>query len=532
MTDPSPEPPASTRPGRTRGTRLRRLGASITDSFPQIHRVNAAVVAAVVAVAAGIQWAMLRPPYPSDSMSYFKWAERLGHNQIHHGPTRLGVVLPVRLAQEIFGTSEAAYYVVPFLMTLLLIGAVYVLGTQIAGNGAGLVAAVTMAGSTLVLKLSSQIVPDPFAAAWFVFGLVCFFAARSSPRRTWWLTAGAVAIGLAYLCRAYTVFLAPVLLFVGWTTGWRRRDWIRLGAVLVATLGIEMILMVVLFDDPLARFRALAGFAERGTTGESTRLVAYGEGASLWTVLTRSPITFAHYAVGILLLLSALAGIALAILNRPRRWLWSMLVLWVASLWVPMMVLAGIFDPQHPHIRDNRIRYWYLVIPALYLLLGAVSMATVRAMRIRGIRWVAGVLVGILLVGAVAYDLHNEPPGTEFRAFGATQWDEVRDWLRRDGDTISRIYTDSRMAMVLPLYTNEVFGGSIWDGEIVVFEHNSEFLPTGEMDGAILLHELGLTYLGNRDLTVPADYFDPGPGWLTAVRRGDGTLTIVVPRHP
>jgi len=83
---------------------------------------------------------------------------------------------------------------------------------------------------------------------------------------------------------------------------------------------------------------------------------------------------------------------------------------------------------------------------------------------------------------------------------------------------------------VLPLYTNEVFGGSIWDGEIVIFEDDGAFLPVEEMDGAILLHELGLTYLGNRDLTVPADYFDPGPDWEVAVRRGDGSLTIVVPR--
>jgi hypothetical protein len=47
------------------------------------------------------------------------------------------------------------------------------------------------------------------------------------------------------------------------------------------------------------------------------------------------------------------------------------------------------------------------------------------------------------------------------------------------------------------------------------------------MHGALVLHELGLRFLANNGLQVPADYLDPGPGWQVEVRRENGSLTIL-----
>jgi hypothetical protein len=123
------------------------------------------VLALVIAVAA-VQLAMLRPPFPSDSMAFFWWADSIGGNEISHGTTRLGVLVPVRLGIEAFGTSEAAYYVASFSMFLLLVASTYVVGIKIIGSRlVGTASALAMALSTLVLGISSQLLPDTFAAS-------------------------------------------------------------------------------------------------------------------------------------------------------------------------------------------------------------------------------------------------------------------------------------------------------------------------------------------------------------------------------
>jgi hypothetical protein len=493
-------------------------------------RLNWIVLGGLLACAAVIQFALLRPPFPSDSLAYFGWAESLGGNEISHGTTRLGVLVPVRIAIEVFGTSEAAYYIVPFMLSLLLIGATYVVGVRVTGSQVvGGAAGLAMVSSTLVLELNSQILPDTFAAAWFVLGMALLLSARGSAYRTFWLAAGASAIGMAYLCREYVVFMAPLVLFIGWVDHWKARDWTLLAGTLIAMLAVEMVLMAVLFGDPLARIRALLGFAERGATGESAFLAAYGEGATRWTVLQRGPGALAMFDVGKLLLVGVPAGVVLAVIDRQRRWMWSVFLIWIAALWVPMIFLAGIVDPQTPRIRDNHVRYWYLVIPVLYLLATTIVTTTISGLRSRKLAVAAAVIGVLIAAGVLVSDLGSVLPGRTFRAIGATQWDEVRDWLRANGETVDRIYTDTRMARVLPLYTREVFGAPIWQGEIVLFERGGEFLPVADIDGAILLHELGIRYLRNRNLQIPESYFDPGPGWEVAARRGDGTLTIVAP---
>ena len=502
----------------------------LARSFPTPGKINWVVLLLLVTAAGVIQFLMLRPPFPSDSLAYFGWAENLSSNEISHGPTRFGVLVPVRVAIALFGVSEGAYYAIPFVLSLLLVAGTYVVGLKLTGRHVvGGAAAITMVSSTLVLELSSQILPDTFATAWFVLGLAFLLAARGSAYRPYWIGCGAAAIGMAYLCREYVVFMAPLLLFLAWVDRWKFREWLVVILVLTGVLLGEMLLSGILFGDPLARFQALAGFAERGASGESAFLSAYGEGATRWTVLRRGPGALAVYVVGRLLLLGVPAAFVGAVVDRRRRGLWCLLLFWIAALWVPMVILAGIFDPQTPRIRDNHVRYWYLIIPALYLIAATVLFALANSFRNRGLAAVAGSLAVLIAVGTVASDFGAIQRGLTFRAVGATQWDEVRDWLRADGASVDRIFTDSRMARVLPLYTTEVFGQPIWDGEIEVFEERGEFTPVTKLDGAILLHELGIRYLRNRSLQVPESYFDPGPGWEIAARRGDGTLTLVAP---
>jgi hypothetical protein len=159
----------STAPAPT-GARWRRAARS--DPAPLVARAprwpHPVIVTPLLAFAALAQWAMLRPAIPSDAISYFGWASTIADNPISHGPTRLGVVVPVSVAIRVFGASELAFHVVPVGMFLLLVLGVYLLGTQLFGQYVGVLAAVAVTTSTLVFEYSSHPLPDPFAATWFV----------------------------------------------------------------------------------------------------------------------------------------------------------------------------------------------------------------------------------------------------------------------------------------------------------------------------------------------------------------------------
>jgi hypothetical protein len=518
----------STAPAPT-GARWRRAARS--DPTPLVARAprwpHPVVVTPLLAFAALAQWAMLRPAIPSDAISYFGWASTIADNPISHGPTRLGVVVPVSVAIRVFGASELAFHLVPVGMFLLLVLGVYLLGTQLFGQYVGVLAAVAVTTSTLVFEYSSHPLPDPFAATWFVLALASLVSSGQLPpgrRRDWRRLLGALAVGFAYLAREYVILLAPVLVVIVWRQRWPRRDLLMAVAVLAAVFALELVAMGALFGDPLARVRAVAGFGD--SSGASSVLAAYGAGATRWTVLTRGPGAFRAYHVGTLLLWSAIAALPLAVLARRRdRPAWGLLAVWLVSLWLPMVLLAGLIDPSTPRIRDFHIRYWFLIVPAMFIAVAAVvrQLALWAAPRWRPL--VAGLLVTLLAAAAVQ-DLRAVPDTMRFRAFGATHPDELRTWFADEGQLVDVVWTDSRTARVLPLYTVSYRGRTIWDGEIVAFDGPDGIAPIAELDGAVVAYELGLRYLARRDVVLPERYDDPGPGWVIDVRRADGTLWI------
>lgn len=508
-----------------------RWRAPLRDPAPLIVRSprwpHPVIVIPLLVLAAMAQWAMLRPALPSDAISYFEWARTIGANPISHGPTRLGVVVPVSAAIEVLGPSELAFHVVPVGMFLLLVLGVYLLGTQLFGQHVGVLAAIAVSTSTLVFEYSSHPLPDPFAAAWFVMALASLVSSGQLPPgrgRDSRRLVGALAVGLAYLSREYVVLLAPVLVVIVWRQRWPRRDILMALAALATVFAIELVAMAVLFGDPFARIRAVAGFG--GTDGASSVLAAYGAGATRWTVLARGPNAFRAYQVGTLLLWSAIAALPLAALARRRdRPAWQLLSVWLVSLWLPMVLLAGLIDPSSPRIRDFHIRYWFLIAPAMFI----ATAAAIRQLALWAApRWrplVAGLLV-VFLAAASAQDLRAVPDTMRFRAFGATHPDELRTWFAKEGRTVDVVWTDSRTARVLPLYTVSYRGRTIWDGEIAVFDGPDGIAPIEDLDGAVIVYELGLRYLARRDVLLPEEYGAPGPGWSIDVRRADDTLWI------
>lgn len=495
---------------------------------PELRLTHGGTLAALLVFAAVVQLLMLRPPFPSDSMFYFGWAGSIGGNEISHGTTRLGLLVPVRIAIEMFGVSEAAYHLVPAVMHALAIVGLYWLGTLLFDRVVGTGAALLFLTSAMTLEFSTMIVPDTFAAAWFCLSVVAALLAGAGPHRRRWLVAAGLTFGAAYLCREYTLFLAPVVLLLAFRQRWSRGDLLWFVGSAAAVLVLELVALTVLFGDPLARVRALTGFAAMGAAGESVVLREYAADATRWTVLKRTPELLLSYRYGFFLLLAAPVASVVAWRSRTDRRGYVLLLLWVLSLWLPMMLLAGLLDPSSPRIRDAHVRYWYLIFPALYVAGTAVVVRLVRAVPRRG-RGLTVLMVVALALSSSYTDAHRGRQNEVYRIFGATQWHEVRQWLEGPGADVERIYVDRRAARVLPLYTRSTFGRPIWDGEILLFEHGGgPVLERAEMSGAIVLESRALRF--RRSGRLPEEYHEPGDGWEFAVRRADGSLRILQER--
>jgi hypothetical protein len=214
-----------------------------------------------------------------------------------------------------------------------------------------------------------------------------------------------------------------------------------------------------------------------------------------------------------------------AFARRRDQGAWRFLGVWLVSLWLPMVLAAGLIDPSSPRVRDYHIRYWFLIVPAMFLALAA----TVRQVALwTGPRWraaVAALLVAVLALAALS-DLRAVNNTMRFRALGATHPDEIRAWFQTAGRDIDVVWTDSRSIRVLPLYTTDYRGRSVWEGEFRAFDRRSGYRDVAELDGAVIVYDLGLRYLSRRGDPLPDEYLDLREHWLVDVARADGTLWI------
>lgn len=458
-----------------------------TAARPLPHRrcndgVRTALLGAALAVAmASLSLRYLSPPYPSDQMNYLR-AARIFPGATHnpalvHQYVRVGITLPARLAIAAFGYSQAAYYAVPILSLLVLVLAVYGLGCLLFSRSVGAAAAVVTVVNPLVFPDLSMPLPDVLATALFTAAVALAVAlhqhrrsvdSSAFRRRTTLLAIGAL-LSWSYLTREFVVFLWPVVTLLLRRTGWRALLWVALP--LVATLAGELALGAAVYGDPLVRWGAVSS---HGESPVSAALAATYQDFPRRVYARRFWQALGGGVPGTALRAALLATVIGALL-RPRRV--GLLLGWVLALYVPLTLLGGVLDPAHPRLRLQLVRYWFPVFPALLLGgLGTVWLVTRWCARrrrspeqvtalARAAGAVAGAVVLVLAAVPVVASYRSWSSDPWYRANGATQLEAFRSWLHEDGGAVRRIWTDSRTAMVLPLFLTGPFGGWQWRGE-------------------------------------------------------------------
>ena len=402
---------------------------------------------------------------------------------LDHHALRIGTIFPTRVFLELFGYGQVAYYAWPFLTGILLVAAVFALGTLLFGRSTAAAATVLLVFHPALVDTvvrfgqermtSWQLLPDIPSTAFVTLGLALLVAgaqrqvaargrdrdgvgsraATGDAERTggvspWWFLGAGLAVGWAYLVRELVVFVFPVVAAV--LLAWRLplRRWAQVAAGMLACLGLELVTNALAHGDALARLRV---GSEHGSAPLEpiTRLDA----------LLRFPRIVLVYPQSLVVLATLGLTVLGALLLRGRgNWL---MLGWFVSMWLPLTLVSGLIDPGFIRINASLMRYWVPVLPALCLgaaaaVGGVLSVVRRRALSRRpalGTAVTATVTALALLVWCVPLldDIARNPRD---RA-----WNSMRAALAERDGRIERIVVSDRDALILGIYSREPLGG-------------------------------------------------------------------------
>jgi hypothetical protein len=270
-----------------------------------------------------------------------------------------------------------------------------------------------------------------------------------------------------------------------------------------------------LYGSPIKRFVVSGGHGGQRDYITDSRLDA----------LERLPSALWHVPGGrALAVLVCVVPIALLFGGRSQR----AIAVWSLAYWVPLTLGTGLLMPSFRFIQADNIRYWSPIVPAVAI--GSLAVAQAVAQRVP--RFGAG--LGVAAVTALVIVVSaGEVRGIERAAFsrghGATQLAEVRSWLADHGASVPIVWTDSRTARVLPIFTRSTFGDPVWHGEIRAFNDHLTFIDPSQIDrGAVVLYPAGYHGVPVRGRDLPRGIRLPRPGWRIAILRSDGSLRVYV----
>ena len=490
----------------------------ITTSWFRRERLTGGLALAVlITLHAGVQLASRPAPRWGDAILAFGYARDFPDVEADHHSTRLGIILPARLLQEIFGFGQVAYYSYPALMGVVLVVVTFSVGRRLFGLVAGTVAGFLVVFHPILVRTvgnttSWHLLPDVPAAAWFTSGLALLLAVAHgrtgtlvAPSRaaTGRLLGAGLCFGLAYTCREFVAFMFVLIPLVAvlYRVPWRRllMVLVPMAAVLVA----ELVISAIVWDDPIARFRIAGGHGS--PTDPIPRI----------DTLMKFPDALFDQprgSVSILLLVLTLAG-ALTLWRRGLL----IAAVWLLSLFVPLLLLGGFADPTYISLRLHLTRYWVPILPAIAI--GAVG--TVREIYLLAAahpqarsRWLGWRLVAVGLVFLAWYPL----PMLRYAVGNPNDrsWNELRVYLEENDAAVDLISTDYRSGQELLVYSYAPIGGDrVWNGETNLIRELNElgrYDKLEQVPGPEALPDGVLLYTGNTAVQQP----QAADGWLLA----------------
>lgn len=471
-------------------------GSLLARAARRVRRTRRVVWLSLLVTAATVlaQWTVMTPPLYFDP--YYVWLAardwpdiplaQWPFDEVPHQVTRIGLVLPARLAQEVLGDGQAAYFAVAGLGGAAFFVGTYLVVRSLFGDVAGVASAAILLVHpffTMTNPFGHEItwstgvmLPDMPGAGLFTIGMAGLVVAsrRTGRAQTWMLLAAGVFLGASFLVREFLAFLflaIPAYLAL-LRIPWRRN--VTVGAPMLAILLLNFVHNQIVWGSPLA---GLVSAVEHGGQSRDYVTRALAARSFLRAMHDWNPLGLVFTAA------LALTIVGWAV-TRDRRL--GLCLVWFCTLAVPLTLFSGVLDPNSISLRAWLQRYWFSVLPALLaggfgsLILMFRMLPSDLASRLR-LRTVVVPVLAVVLGGTYAVAAVRAVPDLpRDRA-----WNELRGYLGDHRD-ITLICADRRLAQTLTFYTRDMWGRPVWRGEIRDFPHYLGQVPRNATEGPML----------------------------------------------
>ncbi|MEU8797971.1 glycosyltransferase family 39 protein [Spirillospora sp. NPDC048819] len=509
-------------------------GRSLTGRVISRLRRTRRVVWLTLLVAASavlVQWVIMTPPLYFDP--YYVWLAARSwpdiplttwpYDEVPHQVTRIGLVLPARLVQEVLGPGEAGYFAVAALGGCAFFAGTYLVVRSLFGDAAGLASAAILLVHPFftmtnpfgheITWSTGVVLPDMPGAGLFAIGMAGLVVAsrRTGRAQTRMLLAAGVFLGASFLVREFLAFLflaIPVYLAL-LRIPWRRN--VTVGAPMLAILVVNLVHNQLVWGTPLA------GLVSAATHGGQSRDYVTRE------LALRSFTRAMHdwHPLGLVFTVALALTIVGWAVTRDRRL--ALVLVWFFTLAVPLTLFSGVLDPNDIKLRAWLQRYWFAVLPAL-LAGGFGSLILMLRMLPAGLMSRLRPLA-VVLVGTVPVALGGAYAAAAVRAVPDlprdTAWDELRGYIGEHRE-LTLICADRRLAQTLTFYTRDVWGDPVWRGEIRDFPHYLPKVPRNATEGPMLYTR----WRGMESQIGGGWRPSTEQGWTLMWRSSDGVLQI------
>ncbi|TDD35141.1 hypothetical protein E1287_14575 [Actinomadura sp. KC06] len=484
----------------------------------------------VAAATVLVQWVIMTPPLYFDP--YYVWLAARDwpdvpltvwpFDEVPHQVTRIGLVLPARLVQEVLGDGQAGFFAVAALGGCAFFVGTYLVVRSLFGDVAGVASAaillihpfftMTNPFGREITWSTGAVLPDMPGAGLFAIGMAGLVVAsrRTGRAQTRMLILAGVCMGSAFLVREFLAFLfLPIPVYLALLRiPWRRN--VTVGAPMLLILAVSLVHNQLVWGSPLA---GLISAAEHG--GQSRDYVTR-------ELAARSFLRAMHDWNELGMIFTAalvLTTLGWAVTHDRRL---ALILVWFCSLAVPLTLFSGVLDPNDISLRAWLQRYWFAVLPALLaggfgsLILmfrmlpsDLLSQRRLRTLVVPVLVVALGGVYGVAAVRAVP-DLPRDKA-----------WGELRGYLAGHRD-ITLICADRRLAQTLTFYTRDVWGDPVWRGEIRDFPHYMPQIPRNATEGPMLYTR----WRGMESQIAGGWRPDPTQGWRLMWRSSDGILQL------
>jgi hypothetical protein len=417
-------------------------------------------------------------PIVSDPFSYVHTGMDFPHptwNMV--GTTRYGIVLPLVPITRLFHDSEATFYLMPVVASIVLLASAHWLASRTFGRAAGVVAVVLLLGCSPILLNATRLYPDIFSASTTTLAVAVAVATRDRWRRRPDARLGGVvllvltglAVGLTWWMRETSVFAWPaVAVALLWKSGPPRRlVALCAGGAALAMFVLEMVISALVFDDPMARLNALTG-SDMSTTTNPLDLPYLNQGRlSYFAVIPRVMLTLPDGAWLVICGALAVAGALLA----GRRI--AFFTFWFLSTLVLLILAGGTLNPASPSLRLDLVRYWLpFLVPMILAATGALALAArAIAAQLGDTSWLSGarrravliVVAAGLVLAPVLPTVQMVRKDPQFVVTNGGIMNDFRDWLGAHRSEVKVMYADLATQRQLPTYARTFWGSPLAD---------------------------------------------------------------------